>query len=38
MANNIKFNEILQKATVVYQQDLFKFDKKISNDLEELRG
>jgi len=38
MANSIKFNEILQKATIVYQHDLFKFDKKISKDLDELRG
>lgn len=32
-----KFNELMQKATTVYQSKLFSLDKKISNDLMKLR-
>lgn len=38
LGNNLKFNEIMQKATSVYQKDLFQFDKKISNHIEKIRN
>ena len=38
LGNNLKFNEIMQKATSVYQKDLFQFDKKISNHIEKVRN
>ena len=37
LGNNQKFNELMQKATTVYQSKLFTLDKKISNDLVKLR-
>ncbi len=37
LAHKQKFNELMQKATTVYQSKLFNLDKKISNDLVKLR-